>query len=110
MVPAEHKDPWGGGLLTRRQMLQVGGISIRGLSLPGLLYAGHLHTPGRSGKVTEKSCIFVVQYGGGSHLDTLDPKSEPTASPAPRALVDRSSSGLVERDDRTGACRVDWLR
>src|SRR5262249_35907767 len=28
----------------------------------------------RSRRAPEKSCIFIVQYGGASHIDTLDPK------------------------------------
>jgi len=67
MIPAETNS-WGGRLLTRRHLLQVGGIGMLGLSLPELLHAG------QANKTTEKSCIFIVQYGGCSHLDTLDPK------------------------------------
>src|SRR5262249_10761205 len=55
---------------TRRQLLEVGGIGLLGLSLPELLWAG---APARA-KGPEKSCIFIVQYGGASHIDTLDPK------------------------------------
>src|SRR5437879_5718190 len=56
------------GPLTRRRLLQVGGISALGLSLPRLLRAG------ASSRHSEKSCIFIVQYGGCSHIDSLDPK------------------------------------
>src|SRR5579883_1269048 len=57
--------------LTRRQLLQVGGIGALGLSLPGLLRADHAGSP-RS----EKSCIFIVQYGGASHHDSWDLKPD----------------------------------
>jgi uncharacterized protein (DUF1501 family) len=57
-------------LLTRRRLLQVGGVGALGLSLPDLLRAGETKT--------EKSCIFIIQYGGCSHLDTFDLK--PSAS------------------------------
>jgi uncharacterized protein (DUF1501 family) len=53
--------------LNRRQLLQVGGVGILGLSLPHLLRAEAQHR-------TERSCIFIVQYGGCSHIDSLDPK------------------------------------
>src|SRR4051812_30967051 len=57
--------------LTRRRLLQVGGVGVLGLSLPELLRAGEA-----SRLRSEKSCIFIVQYGGCSHLDTFDPKPD----------------------------------
>ena len=60
----------GAGGLTRRRLLQVGGISAIGLGLPELLQADFAGTAAQS----EKSCIFIVQYGGPSHIDTFDPK------------------------------------
>jgi uncharacterized protein (DUF1501 family) len=57
----------------RRQILQVGGVNALGLGLPGLLWADA--TPREPSRGTrERSCIFIVQYGGASHLDSLDPK------------------------------------
>jgi uncharacterized protein (DUF1501 family) len=55
--------------LSRRRLLQVGGIGALGLGLPQLLRAG---TNDRS----ERSCIFIVQYGGMSHHDTFDFKRD----------------------------------
>jgi uncharacterized protein (DUF1501 family) len=55
--------------ITRRRLLQVGGIGALGLSLPRLLRAREQARP-RS----ERSCIFIVQYGGCSHVDSFDPK------------------------------------
>src|SRR5947208_545882 len=66
-----------GGRCTRRQLIQIGGISLLGLSLPELLWARSPVTASRSRIASEKSCIFIVQYGGASHIDTLDP--EPNA-------------------------------
>jgi hypothetical protein len=62
--------------LTRRQLLQVGGISVLGLGLPELLRANA--PTGESGKKNrrEKSCIFIVQYGGASHIDSWDLKPD----------------------------------
>jgi uncharacterized protein (DUF1501 family) len=76
MVPAKRKDPRGARPLTRRSLLQVGGIGILGLSLPELLHARQANAANRSRQAPERSCIFIVQYGGCSHLDTLDPKPD----------------------------------
>jgi uncharacterized protein (DUF1501 family) len=57
--------------LNRRQLLQVGGLGMIGLGLPRLLQAGT-----RSRKSSEKSCIFIVQYGGCSHIDSFDLKPD----------------------------------
>src|SRR5574341_1191789 len=56
--------------LTRRQLLQVGGLSMLGLGLPGVVRA---REPGQAGG-SEKSCIFIVMGGGPSHVDTFDLK------------------------------------
>lgn len=75
--------------LARRRLVQLGGLGLLGLGLPRLLRdtsaaaaddgAGK-YGAGRS----PKSCIFIVQYGGAPHLDTLDPK--PDAPPEIRGL------------------------
>jgi hypothetical protein len=59
--------------INRRKLLELGAIGIIGLGLPQILQA-RLAT--KSQKPSELSCIFVVQYGGCSHLDTFDPKPE----------------------------------
>ncbi|MCH7729443.1 MAG: DUF1501 domain-containing protein, partial [Planctomycetes bacterium] len=58
--------------LTRREVLHVGSLSMLGLSLPDLLRANT--TTGTSSG--EKSCIFIVQYGGAPHQDMFDMKPE----------------------------------
>jgi hypothetical protein len=59
--------------ISRRQMLQVGGIGLFGLSLPGLLRANSRSA--RSGPApTADSCILVFLNGGPSHLDMWDMK------------------------------------
>jgi hypothetical protein len=58
--------------LTRRRLLQVGGMGLFGLSLPKLLAAeakGGKHPIARA-----KSVIFLFQWGGPSHLETFDMK------------------------------------
>ena len=68
--------------ISRRQLLQLGGIGALGLSLPDLLHAGGpLATGGLSGPTSgpQRNCIFIVQYGGASHIDSLDPKPDAPA-------------------------------
>jgi len=59
-------------MLSRRQVLQVGGIGAMGLSLPGFLEAEKL----QKGGAPAKSCIFIHQYGGLSQLDSWDMKPD----------------------------------
>src|SRR5262249_61538218 len=62
------------GAMTRRQLLQLGGISAIRLGLPELLRAGEPGT--RPATSQEKSCIFIVQYGGCSQIDSFDLKPD----------------------------------
>jgi hypothetical protein len=56
--------------ITRRYLLQAGGLGLLGLHLPGLLRAAE-----RGGrKARAKAVIFLHQYGGPSHHDTFDMK------------------------------------
>jgi uncharacterized protein (DUF1501 family) len=54
--------------LTRRRLLQIGGLGLLGALLPDLLAAGQ----GRRARA--KSVIFLHQFGGPSHHDTFDTK------------------------------------
>src|SRR5271170_2290462 len=76
MRPEEYQALHPAHLWSRRQLLQVGGVGILGLGLPELLRAspGALGSGRRTGP--EKSCIFIVQYGGASHIDTWDLEPE----------------------------------
>jgi hypothetical protein len=57
--------------ITRRHLLRVGGLGLLGLGLPDCLRsAGHA---GRH-KARAKAVIFLHQFGGPSHHDTLDMK------------------------------------
>jgi hypothetical protein len=64
--------------ITRRELLQVGGLGVMGLGLADWLRAeasrGSGARPQRNG---ETSCIFIFLEGGPSQLETFDPK--PTA-------------------------------
>lgn len=65
------------GRLSRRQLLQVGGLGALQLALPELLHAD-ASAPGRSSR-RERSCIFIYQYGGLSQIDSWDPKPDAPA-------------------------------
>jgi hypothetical protein len=55
--------------LTRRRLLQVGGLGLLGSLLP------HLEAGGtRRRRARVKSVIFLHQFGGPSHIDTFDMK------------------------------------
>ncbi len=79
--------------LSRRELLQVGGIGMLGLGLPQLLSAG---APGQGArKSSDRSCIFIVQYGGCSHHDTFDPKPDaPEAIRGPYRATPTAVPGL----------------
>src|SRR5947209_3729728 len=64
--------------LSRRQLLQVGGVGLLGLGLPDLLHAAASADPRRRAR-SDKSCIFIVQYGGASHIDSWDLKPDAPA-------------------------------
>ena len=63
--------------ISRREMLQVGGAGLLGLSLPGLLRAEAEATGGRAGlSPRADACILIFLNGGPSHLDMWDMKPE----------------------------------
>lgn len=69
------------GSWTRRELLQIGGCSLLGLSLPGVLSRASANTPaptaaGGRGWGKAKSVIFIFLQGGPPHLDLWDPKPE----------------------------------
>jgi hypothetical protein len=61
--------------ISRRQLLQVGGLSLLSLGLPELLGAEKQRPPRRPAGPA-RSCILIVQQGGPSHLDTWDLKPD----------------------------------
>jgi hypothetical protein len=60
--------------ITRRFLLQAGGIGALHLALPGMVAAGVDDKEPLPGVAAEKSCIFLLLCGGPSHLDTWDLK------------------------------------
>lgn len=57
--------------LSRRELLQIGGLGILGISLPDVLKADAVR-PTKPRK--ENSCILIYLEGGPSQLETFDPK------------------------------------
>jgi hypothetical protein len=67
---------------SRRQLVQAGGLCALRLGLADLLWLRRQASAGDRAGRKEISCIFIVQYGGASHIDTFDPK--PAAPPEVR--------------------------
>jgi hypothetical protein len=63
-----------GHRVTRRELLQVGGIGMLGLTLADWWRAPELQAKPSRTKNHEPACIFVFLSGGPSHLETFDPK------------------------------------
>jgi hypothetical protein len=62
-------------VVSRRQMLQIGGLGLMGLSLPRLLAA---EAAARSGGLQARAdaCVLIFLNGGPSHLDMWDMKPD----------------------------------
>jgi hypothetical protein len=74
-------------MMTRRQLLQAGGIGMLGLTLPQFLRANESRSA--------KSCIFIVQYGGASHHDSWDLKPDaPADIRGPYRPIPTSAPGI----------------
>ncbi len=67
--------------ITRRQLLQAGGLGLLGLSLPGLLQgrANAAGTPRPRTFGRARSCLIIFLSGGASHHDTFDMKPDAPA-------------------------------
>src|SRR5258707_4698528 len=62
---------------TRRAILRAGGGGMLGLTLPRLLEAQDRAASGATvGPAKAKSVVFLYQFGGPSHVDTFDMKTE----------------------------------
>jgi hypothetical protein len=62
--------------ITRRQLLQAGGIGALAMGLPGAVAASVDPARGLTRGAAPKSCIFVLLCGGPSQLDTWDLKPD----------------------------------
>ncbi len=75
---ASGKPQLSSAMLSRRRLLQLGGIGMLNLGLPGIVAARMDGGQTRKG-AADKSCIFILLCGGPSHLDTWDLKPEAPA-------------------------------
>lgn len=66
-------------LMSRRRLLQAGGIGAMTLGMPGMVAAGVEEGTKLGAGAAQKSCIFILLCGGPSHLDTWDLKPEAPA-------------------------------
>ncbi len=62
--------------ISRREVLQAGGVGALVMGTPGMVAARDSINSAKPGGKTAKSCIFVLMCGGPSHLDTWDLKPE----------------------------------
>jgi len=60
------------GTISRRRLLQAGGLGLLHLGFPQVLCARP--DGARQGHAVPKSCIYIILCGGPSHLDTWDLK------------------------------------
>ncbi len=74
MTHSPYRDSWRGARVTRRRLLQIGGLGALGLDLTRLLEAQAAVAQSGSPFPPLKSCILLFYYGGPSHLDTWDMK------------------------------------
>ena len=93
----------GNGSMNRRELLQVGGLGLGGLSLSSLLGA-KAHASGTNSKpnpLTGKSVIFLFQQGGPSQLETFDPKpNAPSGTRTAGGLISTTRPGVQSRPAR----------
>lgn len=98
-------------LVSRRRLLQAGGVGALAWGLPGMVAAGVDGKQGLGGGAAEKSCIFVILCGGPSHLDTWDLKPEaPKEIRGPYQPIATSVPGMriSELQPRMAALSQHW--
>ena len=80
------------GGMTRREMLQVGGLSLAGLTLADF-FRSTSAAPGEQRR--ESACIFLWLDGGPSHLETFDPKPDtPDTIRGPYGAIQTNVPGI----------------
>ena len=77
--------------MSRRRLLEIGGLGLGGLSLSQLLSTKALAS-GQPNPLTGKSVIFLFQQGGPSQFETFDPK--PYAPSGIRTVGDVVSTSI----------------
>jgi hypothetical protein len=81
-------------LVTRREMLRLGGLAGLGLNLAGWLQ-GRAAANESSRPARAKACIFIYMWGGPAHQDVWDLKPEaPTEIRGEFQPIDTSAAGI----------------
>src|SRR5688500_2575846 len=84
--------------VSRRELLQVGGLSLLGTSLAGWHANQAVASTGsKKDKYAKRdaACIFLWLDGGPSHFETFDPKPDtPDAIRGPFGTIPTSVSGV----------------
>src|SRR5712692_3640417 len=93
-------------MISRRRLLQAGGIGVLNLAIPGMVAASVNGNKALGGGAAEKSCIFILLCGGPSHLDTWDLKPaapaeirgpyKPIATTVPGMRISELHPGLAK--------------
>ena len=76
MSPSASSQQRSSASISRRRLLQAGGLGFLNLGIPGMVAARVDANPARPAGAAEKSCIFILLCGGPSHLDTWDLKPD----------------------------------
>lgn len=77
-------------LLTRRELLEIGGLSVFGLGLPQLF--SPRQAVAKEGKPVARNCVLIWLDGGPSHLETYDVK--PNAPKEVRGPLESISTAI----------------
>ena len=99
--------------VSRRELLQVGGLGVLGFTLADWLRAADARKTGK--RKHETSCIFIFLEGGPSQLETFDPKPNapddvrgpfgPIATSVPGTQVCELLPEMAKRVDRYAIIR-----
>ena len=99
--------------VSRRELLQIGGAGLFGMTLPGVLAAEEAQQAFAGGKA--KSVIFLFLFGGPSQLETFDMKPDaksevrgpfkPIRSRTPDLLISEHLGRLAKISDKFAVIR-----
>ncbi|HTM53347.1 MAG TPA: DUF1501 domain-containing protein [Pirellulales bacterium] len=79
MLNCYGERPTNRGTLNRRDLLQVGSLSVVGLMLPDVLRLQATAAGNQTGRARDKSVIMIWMRGGPSHIDSFDMKPDAPA-------------------------------
>jgi hypothetical protein len=82
--------------LTRRSLLQIGGLGLLGLDLRRLFAAEERAAQAPAHRARARSVIFLFQFGGPSHVDTFDMKPDaPHGVRSPHGAISCGIPGVL---------------